>query len=154
MAGKTNSPIMLNVQSLCNRAMKKIPSNTCFNIQKILQWKKNSAMCFAVFFSCNIQLHLFFSPEYFPFNVRSHTQGKSNCKIAFSLERLLFYIFSQTTVGVLEWQKTGSECCSRLLRFCQYKWSQLFLLLKCLWTRIDNRVFVQNCILKQMFWWG
>lgn len=94
MAGKTNSPIMLNVQSLCNRAMKKIPSNTCFNIQKILQWKKTSAVCFAVFFSCNIQLHLFFSPEYFPFNVRSHTQGKSNCKIAFSLERLLFYIFS------------------------------------------------------------
>lgn len=84
MAGKANSPIMLNVQSLCNRAMKKIPSGTSFNIRKILQWKKKSAVCFAVFFS--------FSPKYF--YVLSHTQGKSNCKIAFSLERLLVYIFN------------------------------------------------------------
>lgn len=54
MAGKANSPIMLNVQSLCNRAMKKIPSGTSFNIRKILQWKKK-VQCVLQYFSVFLQ---------------------------------------------------------------------------------------------------
>lgn len=92
MAGKTNSPIMLYVQSLCNRAMKKIPSSTCFNIQKILQWKKRVQCVLHYFLVVTYGCIYFFSPKYF--YVRSHPQGKSNCKITFSLERLLVYIFN------------------------------------------------------------
>lgn len=61
MAGKANSPIMLNVQSLCNRAMKKIPSGTSFNIRKILQWKKKKCSVFCSIFQLeNTAAFIFF----------------------------------------------------------------------------------------------